>query len=153
MDRTPEELRLERAADVRGRAADVADTLAVATSDRAQALAGEASDRAIALAEKRGREQAIVDARLQDHDRHLQAINGSVERLATSQESLEQHFLRIDRAREREKARHEDQEDRKKDERHEVFSKRQKRAGIIMLAMVALGSLSTLGYTIQAAFG
>lgn len=37
---------------------------------------------------QRGREAATVDAKLAEHDRHLNAINGSVERLARSQEEM-----------------------------------------------------------------
>lgn len=35
-------------------------------------------ERALALAEKRGGEMAKIDARLAEHDRHLEAINGSI---------------------------------------------------------------------------
>ena len=39
---------------------------------------GEAEARALRLAEQRGRESANIDARLDEHERHLKAINGSI---------------------------------------------------------------------------
>jgi hypothetical protein len=43
---------------------------------------------------QRGREAEHVDARLAEHDRHLAAINGSIERLASSQEEMTRLQLR-----------------------------------------------------------
>lgn len=45
-------------------------------------------DKAIRLAEDRGRRRQIVDSRLDEHDRRLKAINGSIERSARAQEAL-----------------------------------------------------------------
>ncbi len=44
--------------------------------------------KAVQLAEARGRRQQVVDGRLDDHDRRLDAINGSIERSARAQEHL-----------------------------------------------------------------
>jgi hypothetical protein len=49
---------------------------------------GERDEKAIRLAEDRGRRRQIVDGRLDDHDRRLNAINGSIERSAEAQEQL-----------------------------------------------------------------
>ena len=43
-------------------------------------------EKAIRLAEERGRRQQVVDSRLDEHDRRLAAINGSIERAARAQE-------------------------------------------------------------------
>jgi hypothetical protein len=40
-------------------------------------------------AEERGRRQQIVDGRLNDHDRRLNAINGSIERGAKATEAIQ----------------------------------------------------------------
>src|SRR6202140_1643356 len=44
--------------------------------------------KAIQLAEERGRRQQIVDGRLDEHDRRLAAINGSIDRAARAQEEM-----------------------------------------------------------------
>lgn len=45
-------------------------------------------EKALRLAEERGRRQQEVDGRLDDHERRLNAINGSIERSARAQEVL-----------------------------------------------------------------
>jgi hypothetical protein len=42
----------------------------------------------IQQAEARGRRQQVVDGRLDEHDRRLNAINGSIERSAKAQEGI-----------------------------------------------------------------
>jgi chromosome segregation ATPase len=53
--------------------------------------------KAIQLAEQRGRRQQIVDGRLEDHERRLNAINGSIERSVAAQERLGQKVAGIGR--------------------------------------------------------
>ena len=53
--------------------------------------------KAIQLAEQRGRRQQVVDGRLDEHDRRLNAINGSVERSAKAQEVLGQRVAGVER--------------------------------------------------------
>lgn len=80
MASTPEELERER----------VALAVTLAAQDR---------ERAVQLAESRGREQGATQARLDDHQSHLAAINGSIERLAGGMLSLTSKFEGIERER------------------------------------------------------
>ena len=41
------------------------------------------------LAEKRGEEKAEIKAHLRDHDKHLAAINGSIDRMGSSLQGLD----------------------------------------------------------------
>jgi hypothetical protein len=49
---------------------------------RARDLRGEEERRAIALAEKRAQDAAKVESHLAEHDRRLEAINGSINKTA-----------------------------------------------------------------------
>jgi hypothetical protein len=49
-------------------------------------------------AEERGRRKQVVDGRLDDHDRRLSAINGSIERSARAQEGLKDEVAGVKRA-------------------------------------------------------
>lgn len=62
---------------------------------RAAALAREETTRAVQLAEQRGRESAMITARLDATDRHFGDINGSVDRLAVAQEKLAHALARL----------------------------------------------------------
>jgi chromosome segregation ATPase len=54
-------------------------------------------EKAIRLAEARGRREQIVDGRLDEHDRRLKAINGSIERSARAQEQLGERVGGVER--------------------------------------------------------
>ena len=49
----------------------------------------EREDKALKLAYERGRREAVVDGRLEGHDRHLKVINGSIDRGAKATERVE----------------------------------------------------------------
>jgi sugar-specific transcriptional regulator TrmB len=53
--------------------------------------------KAVQLAEARGRRQQEVDGRLDEHDRRLKAINGSIERSARAQEELGSKVAGVER--------------------------------------------------------
>jgi hypothetical protein len=52
---------------------------------------------ALRLAEDRGRRQQVVDGRLDEHDRRLKAINGSIDRAAAAQEAMGQRLGGVER--------------------------------------------------------
>lgn len=149
-DQTSEELRVGRAAELRVEGADRAESLATQGAERAAALAAQTveratelarteRERAIALAENRGRESAVVDARLADHDRHFQQINGSIERLATAQEAMASHALRATAAQdERDKL-----ADRERQQLAQGFTRRQFWIGASSLAAMAGSAVFT----------
>ena len=58
--------------------------------ERAARLAADREDRSEHLAYERGRREQQVDSRLDGHDRHLAAINGSIERGAKATERVEE---------------------------------------------------------------
>jgi len=53
--------------------------------------------KAIQLAEQRGRREQVVDGRIDEHDRRLNAINGSIERSAKAQEVLGTRVAGVER--------------------------------------------------------
>jgi chromosome segregation ATPase len=57
----------------------------------------QADEDAIREAEARGRRQQVVDGRLAEHDRRLDAINGSIERSAQAQQQLGQKVGGVER--------------------------------------------------------
>lgn len=62
---------------------------------KATDLASHQADRAVERAYKRGRREQEVDGRLDDHDRHFKALNGSIERSARAQEATNRELAGV----------------------------------------------------------
>ena len=57
-------------------------------TERARVLSGEQHDREIVEVERRVRREAFVDAKLDQHEDRLNAINGNIGRLASAVEAV-----------------------------------------------------------------
>jgi hypothetical protein len=75
----------------RARAREVEETRRI----EANRLEREASEKALGLAQERGREQAETESHFSEHDRHLAAINGSIDRLAATNEKSAKEIAAI----------------------------------------------------------
>jgi hypothetical protein len=82
-----EKLRTDLATILAREAAEKAAALARGVTDKAAGLTREQEQAATVLAEQRGRESARVEERLNVHDDHFKALDLSVARFATAQES------------------------------------------------------------------
>lgn len=74
---------------------------------------------------QRGREAATLDATLADHDRHLNVINGRLDRLARSQETLADHVGKLTAA---------------------VFTRKQVYTGLALVATVVSAVFTATGH-------
>jgi hypothetical protein len=83
-----EKLRTDLATILAKEQADKAAALARGVTEKAAGLTRETEQAATELAERRGREAALVESRLNGHDTHSKLIDGSIDRTAKSLEKL-----------------------------------------------------------------